>query len=186
MYDRLLEAFRKETESEGLQRLPEGLYEDVRSSLRELRRRAMDGSEGRIARDVLLLELDRMVEVSSRLVELRLRKMVRVGLHGEEPPEALIAEDEKPLLAAVMEVAEARDQLIASLTLMPSTEAPAKPPGAAEPPMLLIRFIKEVPPIVGADLRTYGPFRPEDVALLPAQNAEALIRQGAALQARSQ
>ena len=39
-----------------------------------------------------------------------------------------------------------------------------------------IRIIKEMSAIVGADLKTYGPFKPEDITVLPKKNAETLIK----------
>ncbi len=50
---------------------------------------------------------------------------------------------------------------------------------------LLIRFVKDVPSIIGVDLKTHGPFHKEDVASLPYENAEGLIRQGAAVEVRA-
>jgi DNA replication initiation complex subunit (GINS family) len=41
---------------------------------------------------------------------------------------------------------------------------------------ILVRVLRDVPSFVGADLKTYGPYKTEDVVLLPAQNAEALIK----------
>jgi DNA replication factor GINS len=38
--------------------------------------------------------------------------------------------------------------------------------------------MKDVPAIVGVDLKTYGPFKVEDVGSLPAENAKTLIKQG--------
>ncbi|MFQ6096039.1 MAG: hypothetical protein ACE5NN_07835, partial [Candidatus Bathyarchaeia archaeon] len=43
-----------------------------------------------------------------------------------------------------------------------------------------VRFLKEVPVIVGSDMKTYGPFKPGDISRLPKQNAEILVKQGAA------
>jgi DNA replication factor GINS len=43
-----------------------------------------------------------------------------------------------------------------------------------------MRLLKDVPAIVGADMKTYGPFRTEDVASLPVENAKILVRQGLA------
>ena len=44
----------------------------------------------------------------------------------------------------------------------------------------VVRFLEDIPEIVGVDLRIYGPFKKEDVASLPAPNAHVLERQGAA------
>jgi len=49
---------------------------------------------------------------------------------------------------------------------------------------LLLRFVKDMPSIIGVDLRTHGPFMKEDIAILPFENAESLIRQGTAVEIR--
>lgn len=40
---------------------------------------------------------------------------------------------------------------------------------------VVIRFIKPVSEVIGADLRRHGPFKPNDLASLPAANADILI-----------
>jgi DNA replication factor GINS len=40
---------------------------------------------------------------------------------------------------------------------------------------VVLRFLQNVDEIVGADLEKYGPFKPEDIATLPYENAQALI-----------
>ena len=44
----------------------------------------------------------------------------------------------------------------------------------------VLRFLRDVPAIIGADIKTYGPFKAEDVASLPVENAKVLIKQGLA------
>ncbi|MEM3104434.1 MAG: hypothetical protein QXD69_02895, partial [Candidatus Bathyarchaeia archaeon] len=46
--------------------------------------------------------------------------------------------------------------------------------------IVLVRFLKESPAIVGVDLKTYGPFKPEDIAYIPEENAEILEKRGLA------
>ncbi len=48
----------------------------------------------------------------------------------------------------------------------------------------VVRFLSDFPAIIGVDLRTYGPFKSEDIATLPAENASALISQGVVRQVR--
>jgi len=43
-----------------------------------------------------------------------------------------------------------------------------------------LRFLRDIPAIIGADMKTYGPFNAEDVASLPAENAKILAKQGLA------
>jgi DNA replication initiation complex subunit (GINS family) len=49
---------------------------------------------------------------------------------------------------------------------------------------LLLRFVKDMPSIIGVDLKTHGPFMKEDIAVLPYENAESLIRQATAVEIR--
>ena len=44
-----------------------------------------------------------------------------------------------------------------------------------------LRFVKNIPAIIGADMKTYGPFIVEDVASLPVENAKMLVKQGLAV-----
>ena len=51
-----------------------------------------------------------------------------------------------------------------------------------KPKKMLLRFIQEIPAIVGSDMKIYGPFKPEDIATLPLENARILIKKGVALE----
>ena len=41
----------------------------------------------------------------------------------------------------------------------------------------VLRFMKDVPEIIGADMKAYGPFKTEDIASLPSENCEILVKQ---------
>jgi len=45
---------------------------------------------------------------------------------------------------------------------------------------ILVRILQDVPSFVGVDMKIYGPYKAEDVVLLPEQNVEALIKRGVA------
>jgi hypothetical protein len=44
-----------------------------------------------------------------------------------------------------------------------------------------LRFSKDIPQIIGADMKPYGPFVAEDLATLPVQNAKIFVKQGLAV-----
>ena len=44
-----------------------------------------------------------------------------------------------------------------------------------------VRFLKPVAELIGSDLRRYGPFKPNDLASVPAANADILVANGEAL-----
>jgi DNA replication initiation complex subunit (GINS family) len=43
-----------------------------------------------------------------------------------------------------------------------------------------VRFLSEIPAVIGADMKTYGPFKPEDIGSMPLENARVLIKQSMA------
>ena len=47
--------------------------------------------------------------------------------------------------------------------------------------ILVVRFLNELPAIVGSNMKIYGPFKIEDVVSLPTENAESLIKRGVAV-----
>ena len=57
---------------------------------------------------------------------------------------------------------------------------PVEPEVSKPSELILVRFVQDVPQIIGVDLKTHGPFKAEDIASLPKENAEALIKQGLA------
>ncbi|MGB9779090.1 MAG: hypothetical protein ACPLW8_06745, partial [Candidatus Bathyarchaeales archaeon] len=46
--------------------------------------------------------------------------------------------------------------------------------------VVVLRFLKDVPAIIGSDMKPYGPFKNEDIASLPVENAKILVKQGLA------
>jgi DNA replication factor GINS len=82
-----------------------------------------------------------------------------------------LTEDEKALLESLQ---ASRKKLNES---KPMIEPQALQIPRAE--LAVVRFLQDIPEIVGVDLKMYGPYKKEDVGSIPIQNADALIRQGA-------
>ncbi len=45
-----------------------------------------------------------------------------------------------------------------------------------------VRFLKHIDELIGLDLRRYGPFEPEDLASIPAANADLFVANGEAVE----
>ena len=60
----------------------------------------------------------------------------------------------------------------------PITPKPVEPSKPSE--LVLIRFLQDIPVIAGVDLKEYGPFKKEDIANLPKENADSLVKSGLA------
>ncbi|MBS7610548.1 hypothetical protein KEJ19_08390 [Candidatus Bathyarchaeota archaeon] len=179
LYDELLEALKKENERMELQPLPKSFYLDLSEFIGRLLEECRTVEESSLRGRLLALELNRIRGLLRELVEIRLRKIMdalclRTGL----PKEGLTLEEEA-LIEKGMELTE-------SMRIMMEEVSEGRKPRLAleslrfESGKVLLRFLKETPAIIGADMKPYGPFKPEDVALLPMENANLLIKQGAA------
>ncbi|KYH37922.1 MAG: hypothetical protein AYL28_004780 [Candidatus Bathyarchaeota archaeon B23] len=175
-YLRLFEAWRRERWSRELQRLPEGFLEEMRDYARRLREqgRMLDRSSivGRIAER----ERENAERMWRELLELRVRKIVEAVLEGRALPIEALTPEEKGLHASLGRLmAEHLEKMRSS-----QPREVAIPRGRPPKGMKIVRFLQPIPAIIGVDMKTYGPFKAEDVALLPEENAENLIRRGIA------
>jgi DNA replication factor GINS len=116
-------------------------------------------------------------EVATRLLqelrETRIRKIICAARDGNELNDADLTDDEKKVVKGLGE----------TLAESHPNETSKVNAAVVEPErtiMSVVRFLQDIPEIVGTDLRLYGPYRKEDVGSLPSQNAEALMKQGAA------
>ena len=48
--------------------------------------------------------------------------------------------------------------------------------------LVIVRILKDIPEIIGKNLESYGPFKKEDIATIPKENAKSLIKQGAVIE----
>lgn len=126
---------------------------------------------------VLEEELRRLQQLVHQLVDRRLEKIKQAAGQKEPAPVDL---PEKWILEEFTGIARHVGRFKEDLTQgREPSNFPEKQKGT-----LLVRFIKDLPAIIGVDLKTHGPFKTEDIASLPFENAESLIRQGAAVEIR--
>ena len=79
------------------------------------------------------------------------------------------------------EVSAEEIQGLGEIAVPPKPIEPPKPVEPSKPSeLVLIRFLQDVSVIAGVDLKEYGPFKKEDVATLPKENADSLVKSGLA------
>jgi len=105
----------------------------------------------------------------NELRETRIQKIVAAAQNQIPIQVTSLTEEESAALEKIKESLSTLDQRTAS----PNKE------GLTEE-LRVVRFLEDIPEIVGVDLRIYGPFKKEDVASIPVPNAQALEKQGAA------
>lgn len=178
MYEVLYEAWLKEKDSLELQTLPENFYTEATEYIRRIRRESRMLESKSVKAKLISKELSRAKRMVRELIALRFEKLVRHAKSEDSlSREALTSEEERMILELRPTFEKFQSMLKDSLR----GKAPAEGK-KVERTRRLLRFLKEVPAIVGADLKTYGPFAVEDVATLPTENAKALVKRGVAIE----
>lgn len=180
MYDILYDAWLREKENVELQKLPKDFYAETAEYIRRIRREARMLESKSIKARLITQELAKAKRMVRELVSLRFEKIVKQA-KSEEPlsAEALTSEEERIALELRPSFEDFQSMLRDS-TRGKAAEGEKKT--EHEPARRLLRFLKEIPAIVGADLKVYGPFAPEDVATLPVENAKVLVKHQVAME----
>jgi DNA replication factor GINS len=111
------------------------------------------------------------------LAQLRLEKIFLATTQGKTiSAETLTAEEER-LCAEMLPLAESFQELMKGVLHGRTPKVEVKKKRSNH---VLLRFLKDTPEIIGSDMKTYGPFKTEDIGTVPAENASVLIKQGIA------
>lgn len=161
-----------------LQLLPKDFYAKLADYMRKIREesRMLDGKTMRAR--LLMREAENVKIMVRDLVLLRQGKMVKTLSVAEatEDTECLTREEEE-LVRNVAPPFESFQTLFKDIMSGRLPQADRE-----KPKKRVLRFLQETPSIVGADMKTYGPFQPQDVASLPVENAKVLVKQGVAVE----
>ena len=178
-YQTLYEAWMREKGNAELQPLSKGFYAEASAFVRAEREEAQMLDERSLRARLLVDERNRIQRLLTDLIELRFKKASQIILGGKAPATDLLASEEE---VVVRELSTAREQvelLLRSVLrghLPQITEVQSR-----RKSRVLIRFLQDIPAIVGPNTRVYGPFKVEDIAALPFENAESLIKRGVAV-----
>jgi DNA replication factor GINS len=190
VYDQLYAAWQREIEDTSLGGLPPDFYSKIAEYMRRIKEEnKLDQKSVKL--NLLEHEAQNVEFMLSELLELRYRKIIIIITKKREiPVELLTVEEDKMAETFATFSAEyqkfkedlKQGQIAIQSPMKRVIKIDNKPP--ATPPTqkrLVIRFLKNIPAIMGADMKSYGPFNAEDVASLPILNAQILVKQGLAV-----
>jgi DNA replication factor GINS len=156
----------RETESDSIQEMDPNFYRSLSDFIGNLKRQEFDGVESKIKQSLI----DMASELTSLLLHNRLEKTVR----SDNIDFTNLLDEEKFILDAEEQKRE-RLEMILSATINGKSKFLESLSQNHKTKTVVLRFLKDVDEIVGADLEKYGPFQPEDIATIPYENAQALI-----------
>lgn len=178
MYNELYDIWKREKEKEDeIQQLPKNFCLKIAMYIKKMREenRMLDKKTTKAA--LLRTEFNNVKCMVSELFFLRHRKFQTKVFAQEFDMKNALTDEEKKLYGVFSSSAEAcyvffKDVLRGYLP---------KIGNGAKQKLTVLRFVQEIPTLVGIDMTTYGPFDPEDIATLPLENAKLFIKKGIAV-----
>jgi len=174
VYSELYEVWKRELQKTELEKLPSDFYSRIADYLKRLKEEGRMLDKRTVKARLLRVEVQNAKRMLRELIRTRYKKLMRKATEAEKVASEFVTVEEENLLKGVLPLAEAyqtfaRNLLQGRLTQMSIIEREHK--------NAVLRFIKDVPAIIGADMKAYGPFKTEDVASLPIENAKILTKQ---------
>jgi DNA replication factor GINS len=171
MYATLLERWQAERDASDLLPLRDAFLQNIRDYVAQLLERSQSKDTSDIQRRLFETELNNLRFMMKSLLTMRVKKIL-AKLVEQDVDYDLLTRSERRFA----------DQVIRNFrsALMPAEDlfAPLDANGTSQ--LLVVRFLDEHPQLVGVDLKTYGPFKADDLAALPVENARLIIRKNQA------
>ena len=165
----------RETEDDSLLEIDPNFYRNLSDFIGNLRKQEFDGVENKIKNTLI----EMTTELTSLLLKIRLNKISK----SSNFEIGHLLDEEKFILDSQDEQRE-RTEMILSATINGKSKFLESLAQNHKIKKVVIRFLNEVDEIVGADLEKYGPFKTEDIATIPYENAQALIAKNIATKVR--
>lgn len=186
MYNELYAAWKREIDEASLGALPPDFYARIADYLKHIKEENLaDQKSFKI--NLLSHEAQNVKRMLEELLWARYKKLIKTTTKLQKVPAELLTVEEAKMTETFANFAEAYQKF--AKNLLQGESAPIAQPGKVEAKSevqgvhkrVTLRFSKGIPAIMGADMKSYGPFAAEDVASLPELNAKILVKQGLAV-----
>ena len=165
----------QEFQTEEPQELGTDFYQNLSNFIGKLKNEEYDGIEKKTKNQI--------ISTATSLTELLINKRLEKISMSSKTSYTILTDEEKFVIDSNNEMNERKNMIISGIINgkskfleITSTKHKIKP--------VTVRFVKEFDEIVGVDLEKYGPFKPEDIATIPNENAQSLISNGIVLKVR--
>jgi DNA replication initiation complex subunit (GINS family) len=176
MYEELYAAWQQETREDSLSKLPSDFYAKLAVYLKKITEEISKLDKSPLKTQLLEHEQTHVRRMLKDLLRLRYKKIVKSTSKTQKLPFEMFAVEEAKIFENLTPFADAYQKFETSLLQGQVSKVEV----AAVHKRVTLRFSKNVPAIIGADMKTFGPFLVEDIASLPLDNARILVKQGLA------
>jgi DNA replication factor GINS len=172
--NRIYNCIEDELRSENLQEIPKTTYQDISSYIKTIGSLA-DTNENNLSSNLVRREKDILVQLSIRLLEIRLEK---ISLHIDKEANGVNLTPEEKYLIDPSLTSQKRFDKIRKAIIHGQTSVLGNVSDLISSKYVVVRFVEPVSSLIGVDLAKYGPFKNQDVAVLPLDNVKPLLKQG--------
>lgn len=181
--DFIMELLKKETQIPKIQAIPPDTYRKIAQLIKELSTQKYEDLELDVHH-----ELIKLIELSTKsLIKFRIGKLLE-NSNGNMTYHFLSTDDyskltdeEKYIFEEERKISQRKDLIIKSL-INGNVKNLDSISTIIRSKMIIIRFLESTDQFMGIDMTKYGPFIKEDVAILPFENARALIERKVAIE----
>ena len=161
----------KEYQISSLQEIPYDTYQRLAITIGNLKAKEYDLLEKRIVQKII----ENLSIISNLLLQIRIEKILRGNINSNlEIGYSKMTDEEKFIIDGEIQSKRKRKEIMTLIT-NGQPKILEKITYTIKQKKLLIMFIKPMEQFVGVDMYKYGPFKVEDVANLPFENALSLV-----------
>jgi hypothetical protein len=170
--DKLNRLLEDENRSKEILKMNSSTYKDVATHIKSIRPETSDKDRNLIS-ELSLAERTILYNISKRLIELRIAKF------RQDPDSDVtnLAPEERYIVEPLLQSSKRTDRICQAILNGQVAEL-ERIGDSVKQKYVIVRFTQAYPAVSGIDLATYGPFEPEDVAILPVDNAKNLAKIG--------
>jgi len=185
MYNELYAAWRREVDEPSLGSLPLGFYIRVADYLKSIREENRPLDKKSVKEYLLDHEAKNVALMLEELLWARYKKLLETVNQNQKLPLELLTAEEAKMCESFAAFTTAYQKFSVDLLQGQTSQTAAPPAVKTEVEVghkrVTLRITKNIPAIMGTDMKSYGPFQAEDVASLPVENAKVLVKQGFAV-----
>jgi DNA replication initiation complex subunit (GINS family) len=178
MYNELFIAWQREIAEVALGDLPSDFYTRIAAYLKKIKEENQNQDKRSVKVTLLGHEAQNVKRMLEELLSERYKKIFKIISKNQKVPLELLTVEEAKMSESFLTSVEiyqdfCEELLQGQIVSQDNSEVSNK--------RVSLRFTNSIPAVIGADMKTYGPFMVEDVASLPVENAKILVKQGLAV-----
>jgi DNA replication factor GINS len=185
MYDELYAAWRREVDEASLGSLPPDFYVRIADYLKRIKEENRQPDKKSVKASLLDHEAKNVALMLEQLLWARYKKLLETVSQNQKLPFESLTVEEAKMSENFAAFTSAYQKFTVDLLQGQTSQTAAQTGAEAEVEVghkrVTLRFTKNIPAIIGVDMKSYGPFQVEDVASLPVENAKVLVKQGLAV-----